>query len=83
MGASPFGSIPPGLEHLSEEERMKIMAVMACAEIDAQEPAPQAQIATKSVEPVRSVSTSGFDGRTEKPVEPFKQSVQEKKKEER
>jgi hypothetical protein len=27
-------SLPPGLEHLSQEERDKIMAVMACAEID-------------------------------------------------
>ncbi|KAI6220813.1 hypothetical protein M3Y99_01590700 [Aphelenchoides fujianensis] len=28
-------AVMPGMEHLSEEERMKIMAVMACAEIDA------------------------------------------------
>ncbi|CAD5219158.1 unnamed protein product [Bursaphelenchus okinawaensis] len=36
--------IPPGLENLSEEERMKIMAVMACAEIDTQAPAPPPKV---------------------------------------
>uniref|UniRef100_A0AC34PZ65 Uncharacterized protein n=1 Tax=Panagrolaimus sp. JU765 TaxID=591449 RepID=A0AC34PZ65_9BILA len=33
-------SLPPGLEDLSQEERDKIMAVMACAEIDAAEAPP-------------------------------------------
>jgi hypothetical protein len=36
------------MEHLSEEERIKIMAVMACAEIDAASPTPQAAPITKT-----------------------------------
>ena len=34
---TPSSTLPPGLEDLSQEERDKIMAVMACAEIDAAE----------------------------------------------
>ena len=34
---TPSSALPPGLEDLSQEERDKIMAVMACAEIDAVE----------------------------------------------
>ncbi|KAE9548147.1 hypothetical protein FO519_008641, partial [Halicephalobus sp. NKZ332] len=34
---TPSSPLPPGLEDLSQEERDRIMAVMACAEIDAAE----------------------------------------------
>ncbi|GMT24027.1 hypothetical protein PFISCL1PPCAC_15324, partial [Pristionchus fissidentatus] len=48
MTASPIGippglpgtSFPDGLEGLSEEERMKIMAVMACAAVDSPASSP-------------------------------------------
>lgn len=51
-------NLPPGLEYLPEEEQMKIMAVMACAEIDAnQEVAPPAKI-TKPVEAIKAISPS-------------------------
>uniref|UniRef100_A0A914YTF5 WH2 domain-containing protein n=1 Tax=Panagrolaimus superbus TaxID=310955 RepID=A0A914YTF5_9BILA len=42
--------IPPGLENLSQEERDKIMAVMACAEIDAGPMLPSKPIATPVIE---------------------------------
>ncbi|KAI6181014.1 Tag-80 [Aphelenchoides besseyi] len=44
-------AVMPGMEHLSEEERMKIMAVMACAEIDSTQPVQSKVVEKPSNEP--------------------------------
>ncbi|VDM39139.1 unnamed protein product [Toxocara canis] len=53
--------LPPGLEDLSEEERAKIMAVMACAEIDAAEDAKAASRAPPAKISSSRTSESFFD----------------------